>query len=436
MPAMPHDEPHPSLRAPRASATHPGLLGALLLGACGGSIAPPDTGFAFYPQASPSEDSCEEAVLRIEHVDEPTALGFSAIDVLTRVAGSHASPLVWLDPVDSPEYELAYGPERGASTLSVEVRATAGDILHRYRAPIWNAPEGTECDAGALEIPVEVTLQSGAHALDETFATVLAARVPQRATFSKTFAPSALGGGLAFSKVGSLDPERSFWLAQLRADVLLWEGGSSGALSGQVGAGHAKPSKRQRPPPEPATDPGTFAVWPSPEPCEAPQSALPSDARLMGFSARDVLSVLERQPDRELMWSDGSVTALSLEFVGLEDHLCQAFDDVLEFDVAVRAKTSDGRIDTRLPVRIAATPANGTIGEIAMSREPEATLTVARLEPAGVFDAALGANGSVLVDIEMTQRGTADAGSISLRAFDGVTADASTYIAKGQWARQ
>jgi hypothetical protein len=406
---------------------------------CGRALMTPEP--AFFLQAPLTDDICVPTVEQVEHVDQPTALGFSAIDVLNRLAGQHTAPLLWIDPKSSSEYELAYGPERGTSKVVVHVRAAEGMILHRYKTPVLGAPEGTDCGPGALEIPVEVTLKSSAGALDDTFSAALSAQVPYRARLSKTFEPGALEGGLTFSELQSFDRERSFWLARLSLDMLLWEGGSSGSLSGQLGAAYVKESKQLRPPPLPATDPGELALWPSAEVCEGPFLSLPSDAKVMGFSARDVLNALEGDRPRELTWSDGSVTELSLTYLDVGDHVCQAIEDGLELDVEVQARTRDGRIDTRLPVRVTAMVEAGSIGEIIISRggpgEPPLT---PRPEsgPHGAVEP--GADHAVLVDIEMTQKGSADSGSISVREVDRPTPDGdgsypSTLITTGHWAR-
>lgn len=380
---------------------------------------------------------CVPVTEQVEHIDQPTPLGFSAIEVLNRLAGQHFAPLIWREPAENPEYALAYGPERGTSSLVVQVRAADGVILYRYRVPALGAPEGTECDPGALEIPVEVSLKSSAGALDETFSAALSAQVPYRGRLSKTFEPGALEGGLTFSELDSFDRERSFWLARLSLDVLLWEGGSSGSLSGQLGAAYVKESKQLRPPPLPATDPGELALWPSAQVCGGSFLYLPSDARVMGFSARDVLNALEGDRPRELTWSDGSVTELSLTYLGVDDHLCQGIEDGLELDVEVQARTRDGRIDTRLPVRVTAMAEAGRIGEIVISRGGPGEPALTAPPDSGV---ALDTVGAVLVDIEMTQRGSADSGSISVRGVDRPTPNGqgsapSTLIATGHWVR-
>jgi hypothetical protein len=416
------------------------LLASVLASACGGPLV--SSTITYYPpRGEPAEDMCVAQVQRIEHIDERTELGFSAIDVLGRVAGMSSSPLVWLEPPYNDEYSLAYGPERGTSSLNVRVAAADGAVLYHYRVPRLDAPAGTQCDPGSLEIPIEVTLQSGGRALDETFVTALEASEPFRGHFVKTFEPGALAGGLVFEKLSSLDPQRSFWLGPLTLEATLWEGGSQGSLRGSIGSDYAKPSKQPRPLAAPALEPGALALWPSAEQCESSWQALPSEAKLIGFSAREVVDVLRAASEQELDWADGSSTQLRLEFMELEPQICQAVDDGVQFDAAVHASTSDGRIDTRFPVRIAASGDGGQIGEISISRQgSEEPLDAAELEAMGSREDDLAGYGSVLIELEARYRGARASGSIAVRGFDepnrgGSGAYASTLIQSGTWAR-
>ena len=416
-------------------------VGLTLCIACGPNVTA-SGGLALYPSLAASDaEPCSSAVERIEHPAEPTALGFSAAQLLARLAGQTSSPLVWLEPPHSDEYILAFGPERGTSTLSLSVSAADGDILYRYWQPLPDAPPGTECAPDRLEVPVQVTIQSGAQALDETFYTVLEASVPYRAFFSKAFAPGALAGGLSFAKLSSLDPERSFWLGALTLDVLLWPGGSQGSLSLELGAAHAKASKQVRPAPLAAGSPGPLALWPSSSACEAPFQHLPSEAQIMGFSARDVLAALDAEAEQELEWSDGSVTQLDLTFMDLPSQLCQASEDTLEFEGEVIARTQDGRVDARLSVLISAAPERGSIGEIWVRQNgPGERTEGSESDAAGQLGADPHAHSSVLVDIEATYHGARGSGSLSLSGMGQPAPGAegtptSGLMATGRWAR-
>lgn len=396
----------------------------------------------YYLPAPPPEEPCVAVVEPVEHIDQPTPLGFAAVDVLRRLAGQHSARLLWLEPERNDEYALAYGPERGLSRITLDVRASEGQILHRYHVPAFGAPAETECEPGELEIPVAVNLQSQQLALDESFSARLRARIPYRAELSKAFDPAALRGGLSFSEADSLDRERAVWIARLELQMTLWQGGSAGSLRARLGAAYVEASNPPRPSTLPVTDlsvaePGELARWPSGEACAGPFRLLPVAAPVMGFSARDVLDALEGQGQRELTWSDGSLTELSLEYLGVEESVCQAIGDALELDLEVRARTSDGRVDTRFPVHVTATPeagAIGAIGAIALRRGGlDASLEAPSSNP------ELDGHGSVFVDIELEREGLADSGSISLRevdrsAFDRGARHPSEPIATGHWS--
>jgi hypothetical protein len=368
---------------------HPPALCLLGLGVIAGCSAtlPIDNSVVF-PSMPVSEDGCLPAVDRIPSVDEPTPLGFTAIDVLTRLAGPRSSALDWLEPAPSAEYLLEYGPERGRSTLDLDVRVAEGPILYRYRVPALGASEETECGGGALEIPVEVTLRSGEQALDERFETTLEASVPYRGRLRKTLLTRSLDGGLTFDRVTSLDPDRSFVLETVTFDAVLWPGGSMGSLGTHVDARRARPPTKEEmfgPPPNPARQPRDVATWPSAHACPGGGRALPIDAPVLGFSAADVLERLARGGPRQLTRGDGTTTAVNVELAQVVDpELCQDVTDRLSFGVTLRAKSEDGSVDDVLLVQVEALDDGGDIGEISLASDapsafPEVEMPAAQL---------------------------------------------------------
>jgi hypothetical protein len=418
-------------RGPLASGAW--LTLGLALG-CGAGA--PQLAESIYPLPDPDGDGCAPAVTRIETVDEPTLLGFAAIDALMRLDGPRSSPLVWLEPAPNPEYLLTLGPERGLSTLDVDVRAQDGPILHRFRTPLLTAPEDTECDAGALEIPISVTLDSAAQGLSESFDAVLQARTPYRGHIDKQLEPGALRGSLGLASVASLDPARSFWLGALRFEADVWEGGSLGALSVEIGARHAKAAADLRLPPQAPVQPGSIAAWPSAAECEDGGNALPSSAKVLGFSVDDVLAELRGAGPRRATWADGSETPLELALVADASEPCQQVGESLSFGALLRTR-SEGGLDVRSAVRVDAQDAGGRVGSIRIeSAEPDAPFPV-------VSGSARGNTGSdgytaVLVGLEWTHDGARDSGSLSLRGVDARAPDAngaypSTALASARW---
>jgi len=388
---------------------------------------------------SGAADPCVQTFAAVAHWDEPTALGFSAVEVLGRLAGRHSSPLDWAEPTPNDEYVLDYGPERGASDLDLDVRARAGRVLLSDSVPRLDAPEGTTCPPSALQIPVEVTLRSSGLALDERIDTVLEASVPYQGHIRHSLSERTLDGGLSFYQVLSLDPERAFWIGSLGIEALLWEGGSLGSLSAAVGGGYTRAAEQWRPLPAPAAQPPAIATWPSARACGGSAHYLPSDARVLGFSVLDVLERLAAPAARPLTWSDGSVVPIALEVETPEAFSCQEIDETLRFGAMLRARSEDESLDVRLPVQIEVqNGGGGDIGAIAVaSSEPETPQPVAasaaphpRLHLSGYR--------SLLVALDWTRRGNSDSGSLALRGVDSASPDAdgsysSSTLTDGRW---
>jgi hypothetical protein len=286
---------------------------------------------------------------------------------------------------------------------------------------------------------VSVSLESASQGLAESFDAVLEAAVPYRGHLSKSFEPGSLRGSLNLAHVDSLDPERTFWLGPVTLNADIWQGGSAGSLSVFIGASHAKASKELRAPALAAEQPGRIATWPSMTACPGSATLLPADAKVLGFSVDDVLAQLRDGGPRQLTWSDGSVTPVQLELVSETPELCQEVGESLAFELMLRARSSDGALDVRVPVRVAALDAGGTLGAISIeSAAPEAPFPIARgADGAG---SSLDAEGykAMLVALTWTHAGDRDTGTLSLRGIDERAADAdgvypSTVISSGRW---
>lgn len=328
---------------------------------------------------------CTPVVERLEHLDQPSALGFSAVELLARVAGESSSPLAWLPPEPSSDYTLAYGPENGRSSLRLQVVPAEGEVLYRHELRADDAPDDVECAQDVLEVPVTVSLQSSAGALDETFPAQLQASAAYRAQLTHRFLRSS---GAFNTDLRSLEPERAFSAGPLLLQATLWEGGSQGSLSTEILGSftdRASPATRAAfPAPVPVAEPMVLAQWPSAEPCgAASMTRLPSDAKVLGFSVSDVLSALAASGSRELTWSTGDVTALELDFVPPASELCQSVDDALAFATNLRVRTADGKLSTELPVQISAAGEGGALGEISV-QTPEPETNAGAVAPPGV----------------------------------------------------
>jgi hypothetical protein len=394
-------------------------LGGVVFGVVGCAPAAVLQEEPFFPML-PLPGGCASVVERLEHLDQPSPLGFSAVEVLARVSGDSASPLVWLPPAQSSAYELDYGPERGLSDVRLHVAAAEGDVLYHREVPAPGAAEDLECAAPVLEVPVQVTIQSSGQALNESFRTVLRASTPYRAEFTQTLDPSSLGGGFMFTNLSSLDPERRFSAGPLSLHVVLWEGGSQGSLQASIQSAYAKPSAELRPVLEPPGEPPSVAVWPSAQSCPEASSSLPSDARLLGFSVDDVLHSLGSSSQRELEWANGDTTELDLEFVTPASELCQAASETLDFDTLLRARTRDGRLDAELPVHVSAEGASGSIAQISIQTRTEPN-GAAPPRAVRVRHLDLGSHDAVRVDLDAQFLPQSSSGSLTLSGIDRAT---------------
>ena len=429
-PAPPHPSPSKPARLMLAVATCIG---------CGAASVPADQSFFSAPDAT---GPCVTSVSYVAHWDDPTSLGFSALNVLARLAGPRLSPVEWAEPEPNDEYMLDYGPERGSGGLELDVRARDGRVVLSEPFPRFDAPEDTTCPAGTLHIPVEVTLRSSGQALDEQFNAMLEASVPYQGRIKRTLSARTLQGGLSISRVESLDPERTFWIGSVGVEALLWEGGSMGSLSVQLGGGYRRVAKEDRPFPAPAAQPPALAAWPSAQRCSAGQSYLPSDARVLGFSVRDVLARLASPAARPLTWSDGSVVPIALELDGPEPDLCQEIGEALRFGAMLRARSEDASLDVRLPVQVEVENDAGDIGAIKIEgSEPEAPHPIPgvdakarRPRPRLRFDGYR----ALLVALDWTRLGERDSGSLALRGVESAAPDEegryeSSMITNGRW---
>jgi hypothetical protein len=411
------------------------LLGAVCTG-CGAASAMVQPGLLGLPAAS--TDPCVQSWTPVAHWDEPTELGFSAVEVLGRLAGPRSSPLEWAEPVPNEEYVLEYGPERGASGIEVDVQARDGRLLISQSVPRYDAPEGTTCPPSALQIPVEVTLRSSGQALDEQFDTMLEASEPYRGRIRHTLSTRALHGGLSFYQVLSLDPERSFWIGSLGVELLVWENGSLGSMSAEVGGGYTRRVEQLRALPAPAEQSPPLATWPSAQACEGDARYLPSDARVLGFSVRDVLERLAAPSARSLTWSDGSVVPVAFELEAPPEFSCQEIGEALRFSAVLRARSDDQSLDVRLPVQIEVQTRGGDIGAIAIeSSEPE---TPQRIVEVAAPHPRLPLSGyrALLVSLDWTRLGDSDTGSLALRGVESASPDAegrypSSMLTNGRW---
>jgi hypothetical protein len=284
--------------------------------------------------------------------------------------------------------------------------------------PQGEGEDATECGEDVLLIPVEVVIESRERALAESFRAVLEASSPHRGRLSARFEVTALAGGLVFTEPESLDPGRSFQISAVELALLVWQGGSHGTVSSEIRASSPKSDAGAAPPAEPRP---LVAVWPSAAQCDPGWTALPPDATLSGASAAGVVAALADQPVEALRWADGSAAELRLGFEALPNELCQSTGSVLEFEAALRAQSSDGRVDAVLPVRVVAERDAGGAGDF---REIEITRAGAESD-------------LPQVELEARYRRDGASGSLRVRPANGAASDdrEAAPSASGEWSR-
>lgn len=163
--------------------------------------------------------ACKETRAPLE-LEEDSPLGFGAEEVLA-VASAERAALEWLDT------DPAYGPESGASELSVSLvpRGSAAFVTSR-------APDGREAFPclDRVEVDVAVTLGTTGGALSESFDGALRATEATEVTLSHVFENGDVNGALAFDEA-SLAGRR---VTRVTFDSRFGDGAISGALSAGI----------------------------------------------------------------------------------------------------------------------------------------------------------------------------------------------------------
>ena len=172
--------------------------------------------------------------LRPLDVQEESALGFSAADILAYAEGTHVEELEW----NEQSAPVTVGPETGES--QIEITITHGD-----RA-VWG-PDDDQADpyCVGLQIDVLVTVRSAGGALDEQFEASLATREQDRAYVYADFGLADVQGALQVEGLPSdpgwrlhfnldLSPsgtEGSMWLQGTLTEECNDDGECSGSLA-------------------------------------------------------------------------------------------------------------------------------------------------------------------------------------------------------------
>ncbi|MEJ7731975.1 MAG: hypothetical protein WKG00_22540 [Polyangiaceae bacterium] len=207
------------------------LLPLLLVAACSSSATGGGSGG---PNEPNDPDDPKEALVGCLPVtttpiglDEPTALGFTAAELLDLADGDHQASLAW---------------DKGGST-SLDVSVTADAASARYVERAWQDDGSGTAAEPAIDCPdvIEIDAVTGFATEDGAFAeswtTTLSASEPGLVLLGASVAPDAIAGSYQVTEV---DPAQYDELT-LFFDVAIDAGGATGAVAGQAVQGSNSP---------------------------------------------------------------------------------------------------------------------------------------------------------------------------------------------------
>jgi len=278
------------------------------------------------------EEKCEETVT-VLGLDEVSALGFSAAEILAIAEGSHEAPLFWHDGV------ITVGPESGEHSLVVDVAYSGGEIRLVDSKPEFGPDEEGRC-APRLEIDAEIGLHSDGGAIAETFKTTLEAVRPEVAMLSLELELDAVEGSL---EVLATDPEEGK-AGPINIGIGISSFGIFGSLDGvlEVISGEFASATLHN-----------YATFPSDDlGCDFPfEAPLPFEAAWGGHSVMDALALMNVSPELILQWGGefsepDEPTPLLIEVAPTGTTACGriAPGQALSFPVEVTMKSDDGRL--------------------------------------------------------------------------------------------
>jgi hypothetical protein len=328
----------------------------------------------------PGGGNCEETESDVDAA-QPTALGFSAQDVIALVSGEHRASLSWLESAN-----VDYGPETGRSEITFTVEAIGRPrFIDREPRP---RPGGTEIDlpelfapscGDSIELDVRMSVATEGGALDELVETTVIASV-------RDFAVAGLGfplEGLTGSFVGNAEPppNAEFTSPQsLSMRVGFSEYGVLGSMT--LGGGEFRTLDGSG---IGMTTYGDIARFPADDYCGPNTISVAADQSVRGLSMASVLDSLNAMSPAEVLYDGGGSAELTLSFANAEPRVCVRLEaaapgrTALEFPGRVTLASSDGRIDGSAPVQFSVEAAEGA---------PNAVSVLGSLEAADLAQAA------------------------------------------------
>lgn len=290
-------------------------------------------------------------------LDDDSQLGFSANDLLAFASGTHEEVMRWRMPMQG-----SIGPESGEGTITITLEP-AGTAPRFVQPDDGSSSGGAEpavdligggCEAW-LEVDVNVTVETGGGALDESFEAVLRSRTADVAYVYVSPEPGELNGSFE----ASYDTP-GFNLVQLGLGITLTSFGTSGTFSGvfEMRSGDG------------ATDGvatgagGLFATF-GRAACADGGFAVGPDDEIEGMTTAEVLALVDATDSVELTWDDGATATSTLAFEPDDNGGCVQLDNATIGDTTLlvygtlRMQSDDGQLAGEWPGRIEARAVEG-----------------------------------------------------------------------------
>ena len=307
--------------------------------------------------------NCTEKATVLASASETSVLGLSGEDVVAVAAGDHDVPIVWNAGIEDAIATVKFGPESGEGQMSLSIAYEGGEV--RFVESTFEDDHGYDDGGGdfgcedRLEVDVQVSLATAGGALNESFVAPLSASRADFATLGHTLKLDELMGTLSITE---LDPPDAI-IVDPRFEATFHPFGLEGSLSSGIEV-HIQDSV--------GFGPFSFFTFPGgPDPCEGEGVAAPPDGALQGFSADDVMAVLNGVEGTSITWTGGEPSDLALAFSAPEV-ACFTVDSysygLLGFDVVPTVQAADGSVDGQIPVHVSASPGqDGALAAIELS---------------------------------------------------------------------
>lgn len=339
----------------RASLLASGLMFLALAPSCGGGQTGDLSGQNTTPGgATGSSTGCDDHGSDVA-LDDASALGFSAQDVLAFTERQFQTPISW-KPVDA----ASYAPGVGASTLSLTlVSLSKAQLVHSTPTPSTNGGGvaiGAQCPPDRLSIAMHAELSTADGALAESFDTNVEAAEAHLAFVQHQIPVAKIAGSFAITPA---DPIAT--VGPLELNAMLAPGGMAGDLSASLSAIG---------PEVVSSSPLSMALFPDDPACRSDNGsqialAVSADNAAVGVSGSDALARIVSAGALPVQWSGGDSTELELKASGLNGVCLMGTPSHRDYGVSrasvsysvnVKATTTDGKVHGSYDAQLITSP--------------------------------------------------------------------------------